>query len=584
MIEQGIIFETLTLRNFLSYGNNTTSLNLCRPGTTTMVAGEDLDNTDMGIGANGVGKSSLINALAYVIYDKTIGKLTVNELINNINGKEMMVTLTYKDKQGNACRIERYRKMKSSADGTGVKFTVNGTDVSSAGGTNGLIEASIGIPYELFVRMVVFSASHKPFLDLSESDQKRIIEELFGITVLTSKADHLKKEFISVSEAELREQKAVVTTLEAEVEKLANRLKDAQQKHSKWNSDYQRRRLDAQAKLDTLQNIDIDGQQQLIASKTSLQRDAVDIKSKVALTTREIQSLTTTITKLSSEIESLRNHTCPYCEQHLATSTLKAQHVCDARAKAEEQLLTKVEELDAYRANLFEVETRVRALSSQITTEDVQQLIRIRDQSADLRRLVSQPETNPYEEVVKELQSAAHQPIDYTTVNKLTRDIDHYKLLHKLLYKSDSFVRKTVLDKNLTFLNQRLKTYVAELGLPHSVSFTNTLDINVTRFGKAVKFTALSGGQRARVNFALALAFWDVQLRYKTRINVCFLDEVLDHGLDTIGIQAAARLVKQKARSEQIGMFVISHRDEISGTFDSTVVVQMKQGFSTLIG
>jgi DNA repair exonuclease SbcCD ATPase subunit len=549
-----------------------------------MVAGEDLDNTDMGIGANGVGKSSLINALAYVIYDKTIGKLTVNELINNINGKEMMVTLTYKDKQGNACRIERYRKMKSSADGTGVKFTVNGTDVSSAGGTNGLIEASIGIPYELFVRMVVFSASHKPFLDLSESDQKRIIEELFGITVLTSKADHLKKEFISVSEAELREQKAVVTTLEAEVEKLANRLKDAQQKHSKWNSDYQRRRLDAQAKLDTLQNIDIDGQQQLIASKTSLQRDAVDIKSKVALTTREIQSLTTTITKLSSEIESLRNHTCPYCEQHLATSTLKAQHVCDARAKAEEQLLTKVEELDAYRANLFEVETRVRALSSQITTEDVQQLIRIRDQSADLRRLVSQPETNPYEEVVKELQSAAHQPIDYTTVNKLTRDIDHYKLLHKLLYKSDSFVRKTVLDKNLTFLNQRLKTYVAELGLPHSVSFTNTLDINVTRFGKAVKFTALSGGQRARVNFALALAFWDVQLRYKTRINVCFLDEVLDHGLDTIGIQAAARLVKQKARSEQIGMFVISHRDEISGTFDSTVVVQMKQGFSTLIG
>ena len=95
-------------------------------------------------------------------------------------------------------------------------------------------------------------------------------------------------------------------------------------------------------------------------------------------------------------------------------------------------------------------------------------------------------------------------------------------------------------------------------------------------------FGNLSAGQRARVNFALSLAFRDVLQRLHAKINVCLLDEVLDVGLDTVGVQAAAKLVKRKASDEELSMFIISHRDEVDGIFDRVLTVQMSQGFSYL--
>lgn len=128
----------------------------------------------------------------------------------------------------------------------------------------------------------------------------------------------------------------------------------------------------------------------------------------------------------------------------------------------------------------------------------------------------------------------------------------------------------------------QLQHYLDELGLPHTVQFTHELAAKISRFGQELDFGNLSAGQRARVNFALSLAFKDVLQRLHTKINVCMLDEVLDHGLDTVGVQAAARLVKRKARDEELSMFIVSHRDEVDGIFDRTMTVQMSQGFSNI--
>ena len=157
------------------------------------------------------------------------------------------------------------------------------------------------------------------------------------------------------------------------------------------------------------------------------------------------------------------------------------------------------------------------------------------------------------------------------------------KFLMKLLTKKDSFVRRVLLNKNLPFLNQRLQYYLTSLGLSHQVEFTHEMTASISQFGRVMDFGNLSNGQRARVNLALSFAFRDVLQSLHERINICMLDEVLDVGLDTIGVQNAARMLKRKARDENLSLYIISHRDEIDSAFDRTMTVQMKEGFSQIL-
>jgi DNA repair exonuclease SbcCD ATPase subunit len=112
------------------------------------------------------------------------------------------------------------------------------------------------------------------------------------------------------------------------------------------------------------------------------------------------------------------------------------------------------------------------------------------------------------------------------------------------------------------------------------VEFTHEMTASISQFGRPLDFGNLSNGQRARVNIALSFAFRDVLQSIHDHINVCMLDEVLDVGLDAIGVQAAARMLKHKARDEGLSMYVISHRDEIDSAFDHRMTVQMSKGFS----
>jgi len=105
----------------------------------------------------------------------------------------------------------------------------------------------------------------------------------------------------------------------------------------------------------------------------------------------------------------------------------------------------------------------------------------------------------------------------------------------------------------------------------------------ISQFGRTLDFGNLSSGQKARVNLALSFSFRDVLQRSLDSVNVCMLDEVLDVGLDAVGVQNAARMLKRKAREDDMSLYIISHRDEVSGIFDKKIVVQMEKGFSNVL-
>lgn len=198
-MSNNLIFHELSLRNFMSYGNATTTINLNNPGTTH-IQGRNLDNTEKGIGANGTGKSTLINGLVYALYGEALtSDIKVDDLINDINLTNCIVSLSF-NLNNDHYLITRYRKHKDGPESNYVTVFKNHDktfDLSKAKitDTNKFIIELIDMPKELFVRLVVFDADDESFFKLSANKTRDILENLFQITILSEKAEAIKVQF-----------------------------------------------------------------------------------------------------------------------------------------------------------------------------------------------------------------------------------------------------------------------------------------------------------------------------------------------------------------------------------------------------
>jgi hypothetical protein len=192
-------------------------------------------------------------------------------------------------------------------------------------------------------------------------------------------------------------------------------------------------------------------------------------------------------------------------------------------------------------------------------------------------------ETNPHVATLNELKEITFDNDKSKQLNELDLTLRHQEFLLKLLTKKDSFVRKNLLDRSLPFLNKRLAIYLGKLGLPHKVEFQPDMGAKISQFGMELGFTSLSSGQQARVNLALAFAFRDVLQARHGKISFCMLDECLDTGLGNVGVQLAAKMIMEISTTDNMSMFIISHRDEIASMFKSRMVVELKNGFSNIV-
>jgi len=583
-----IKFTLLSIKNFLSYGADPTIIPLDRPGTT-LIIGEDLDNTASGIGANGVGKTVIINALAYGVYDKAVSNISKDNLVNNVNKRHMEVIVEF-EKGGNQYRIRRVRKEKAYAAGNYVELFENGVDITpdSVANTNKLIIKIIGLPYELFVRIVVFSATNIPFLDLpvrsqTGPNQTDIIEELFDLKTLSEKSSILQEQRKEL-EVKVESQKDQIKLLEAEHSRHEKQLKSARQRVLNWDISTKTEIKKLRKNLDRVNSIDIEGQRTLHNELVTIEEEMKEAARKLAEILKDINTVVTDIEQAEKELKHLSDEKCPYCKQEYEASKTKIRDLQNLVIKLTLELSSLDEQKKGLEKLIDELDTKCEKIKEQITVSDIEELIEIQNKSDEYERRIAELEqaVNPYLEPLDELEEVKLEPINYDNVNKLTERVEHMRFLYKLLTKKDSFVRKVLLNKNLPFLNQRLQEYLTMLGLSHQVEFTHEMTANITQFGREMDFGNLSNGQRARVVIALSFAFRDVLQQLHDHINICMLDEVLDVGLDGPGVTAAARMLKRKARDENLSLYIISHRDEIDSAFDRTMTVQLSEGFSTI--
>ena len=200
-----------------------------------------------------------------------------------------------------------------------------------------------------------------------------------------------------------------------------------------------------------------------------------------------------------------------------------------------------------------------------------------------LRKDLSARETeeDPYSEEIVQMEKSAIQAIDFTVLNELTRLQEHQDFLLKLLTNKDSFIRKKIIDQNLSYLNARLTHYLDRIGLPHQVMFLNDLSVSITELGRDLDFDNLSRGERNRLILSMSWAFRDVWESLYYPINVMFIDELIDSGMDTAGMESCLALLKKMSRERSKSVWLVSHRDELVGRVENILRVIKENGFTS---
>jgi DNA repair exonuclease SbcCD ATPase subunit len=578
-----IQIKNLTVRNFMSVGAATQGIDFDRQDLT-LVLGENLDLGGDG-SRNGTGKTTIINALSYAMYGQALSNIRKDNLVNKTNAKGMMVSLDFAVNSKNY-RIERGRKPNV------LRFFVDSEQLNAQDDAQGdsretqdAIEGVFGMSHDMFKHILALNTYTEPFLSLKANDQRTIIEQLLGITMLSERADRIKelnrgtKDAITQEEFRIRAVQEANKRIEEQVESLKRRQnlwlnkkeEDLTKLLNQWNE---------------LQKLDIDIEIQAHRDHQAWdqkRKDINELATQISRTKLDVGREEKLIAKLSKEIETLANHECHTCGQAFHDS--KHEQVLAGKQSELASAQTSVAEFNTL---LLELETTHDSLGvlgkpPKLFYDRESDAIQHQATVANLEQQIAtkQTETDPYAEQIEEMTGQALQVITYDHLNDLTRVQDHQEFLLKLLTSKDSFVRKKIIDQNLSYLNARLTWYLDRIGLPHTVKFQNDLSVSIEELGRELDFDNLSRGERNRLILSMSWAFRDVWESLYSPINILFIDEMIDSGLDTQGVENSLALLKKMTRERNKSIWLVSHRDELAGRVENILRVVKENGFTS---
>lgn len=584
-----IKLKEITLRNFISTGNVTQTLNLSNRNMS-LILGENLDD-DTNAKRNGVGKSTIINALSYVLFGEPITKIKKDNLINKINSKEMVVTLTF-EKNNDSYKIVRGRKpniLKYYVNDSLVKEDDSNETHGESRYTQDEINKILKISPILFKHIVLLNTFTEPFFSLNPSQQNSIIEELFGISLLSEKANNLK-ENLKETKDNIKEEEYKIKSINDNNEKIQKLINDKKVKFNKWEEKNNKELKELEKSLQELEHIDINKElkdHENLKIYNELNSKIIDLTKSKKEIEKNIVNINNKIKNKEKELDQINSQKCPTCGNDLKN------HI-SLKESFENEIETLFEEIQKDGENIDNISQQLSEAKEYLNRfeikpepyyQNISDAYNHRSTYEQIKNLLDRKnnEINPETENIQQLEEHGLQHVSYSKLNDLTEYKNHQEFLLKLLVNKESFIRKKIIDQNLYFLNKQLNKYLEKLSLTHEVVFNSDLSTEISELGKNYDFDNLSRGEKNRLILALSWAFRDLWETLNEKINIMFLDEILDFGLDTHGVENALEILKDFSRTENKDIFLISHRDELLSRVDSVIKVQKQNGFTNFV-
>lgn len=578
-----IHLRDLTVKNFMSVGNTTQAIDFDR-SDLTLVLGENLDMGGDG-SRNGTGKTTIINALSYALYGQALSNIRKDNLVNKTNAKHMLVSLDF-SVSGQNYRIERGRKPNV------LKFYVNDEHQAAQDEAQGdsretqeAIERVLGMSHDMFQHIVALNTYTAPFLSLKANEQRTIIEQLLGITLLSERADRIK-ELNRQTKDSIQSEELRIRAVQEANKRIEEQIQSLEKRRTLWLRK-QTEDVEGLAQgIADLEHIDIAAEVQSHRDLEAyhVRKKAIDEANRWI---RQIDADDAKLLKQKAQIDKdlnqIASHKCFACGTEIhdnSLDTVKAQ-----REKTLQELALQLLTNDTQR---IEHQDRLKELGNLGTAptvfyDNLEQALNHKNTVDTLNKdlVTRSSESDPYSEQITDMQNQALQVVSYDTLNEFTRVQEHQEFLLKLLTSKDSFVRKKIIDQNLSYLNSRLTHYLDRIGLPHTVKFQNDLTVSIEELGRELDFDNLSRGERNRLILSMSWAFRDVWESLYQPINILFIDEMIDSGLDTQGVENALALLKKMSRERHKSIWLVSHRDELTSRVENILKVVKENGFTS---
>ena len=368
--------------------------------------------------------------------------------------------------------------------------------------------------------------------------------------------------------------------------RIEEQIESLKQRQRMWDNKFYEDLSKLQSALDELSKIDINAE--LAAHKSlidynTLVKEQADIQKTLARARLDQAREMKTADKLLAEVNSLADHKCHSCGQDL--HDVKHEAIITAKQNEFDAACTEV---DLLAVGITELENELEDLGEpgpqpSVFYDKESDAVEHNSSINNLRQQITakMDEHNPYSDQIVDMQQKALQEVTYDHMNELTRLQEHQEFLLKLLTSKDSFIRKKIIEQNLSYLNSRLTHYLDRIGLPHTVVFQNDLTVSIEELGRELDFDNLSRGERNRLILSMSWAFRDVFESLYQPINLLFIDEMIDNGLDTQGVESALALLKQMSRERHKSIWLVSHRDELAGRVENILKVVKESGFTS---
>jgi len=580
-----IRIKNLSVKNFMSVGNVTQAVDFDRRDLT-LVLGENIDLGGDDTGSrNGTGKTTIINALSYALYGAALTNIRKDNLINKTNGKGMLVTVEF-EKDGTEYRIERGRKPNTMAFYVGnVEREITDESQGDSRETQADIERMLGMSWDMFRHIVALNTYTEPFLSLKANDQRTIIEQLLGITVLSEKAERLKELNKATKDAIQQEEFRIKAVTDAN-HRIQEQIESFKRRQVLWQKKHDSDIAYLQKGYDELSLLDIESE--LAAHKALTEynqkvKDIADLVKAIKRAELDEDRENKVLERIRREIAALEHHKCHACGQdlhdsdHATTLTKKQKELQEAALQVLSTNGQWMELTDALK------EIGTAGTPPRVYYDRESDAFEHRSSMANiLSQIVSKnSEADPYTEQIEEMSTQALAAVTYDNINELGNVRDHQEFLLKLLTNKDSFIRKRIIDQNLSYLNARLGQYLDRIGLPHVVKFNNDLTVSITELGRELDFDNLSRGERNRLILSLSWAFRDVWESLYQPVNLLFIDELVDSGLDSSGVENALAILKKMSRESNKSIWLVSHKDELVSRVNNILKVTKENGYTT---
>ena len=567
-----LIFRYVRWKNLLSTGNYFTEMKL-----------DNRDNTLI-VGENGSGKSTMLDALCFSLFGKPFRNVNKPQLLNSINQKDCVVEVEFdiNNKSYKVIRGIKPNKFEIYQDGE-----LLNQDAAMKDYQEFLEKFILKMNYKSFTQIVILgSASFTPFMQLSASDRRSIIEDLLDIQIFST-MNNIAKERLSGNKDEITQKKYDID--------LANQKYDLQKRHIddlKQNNEDKVKEYDTEIQLhnDTVSSL-LSNVEALTAKTEELQlvvASKIDTEVKVKKITKLESQIETNLSKFQKDISFFQSHDdCPTCRQTIADSfkqeelktlSTKVTECEHGLSELEKKLLEEQNKLNSINEtqkliNQKQVEI---ATTNTAITETNKMIARLQKLVNELRE--SKTETKKEEQSLKELKDSLSELQEHLKV--LIEEKTYYEAASTLL--KDGGIKSKIIKQYLPIINKLVNKYLASLDFFVNFNLDESFKETIkSRHRDEFSYHNFSEGEKQRIDMALMLTWRAIaKLRNSANTNLLILDETFDSSLDANGTE---ELMKILHMLEDVNLFVISHKgDVLQDKFMNVIRFVKEKNFSRI--